>query len=1028
MYTTSQLYPNILNIMASSNLKDTSPIRSSSKPTSTSTTTLSEYLHDQLGTVIAHNRIRSPKEKIEVVQRINDFLKNPSDDLFSPIISDVHLIMKDNNGGSGSGIGNSEGSPIRRKTDMHKDIQNSSIQLPPIDWNQHFRKGYSMLMWVRFHSENETKAEADADDAHNYSSSNHQQKLQILYRFATSDTPSALGIQASLYRDTSLKPNGKVIPSILRIENLRPLSPFSPSKMDSNTIYNSSVTAPILIPDGKWTLIGIQHSHPYLKPPMVNIALNGEEVHRDELAYPSLHGGDSGGIMKDNIILSNLPGGDPGNVSTSMSSYESSHLNIETVDFAGFGLFNENVPALIQGIVAEHGPCPNADGVIPSVPPTVQNRETLVMGGERNSIQKKKGGVMSGPFGQRAEVPVGRTIGIPLCAGVMLSSDGKYQGEILLQKLLSKLVIGLNASNAIMPGGGGVFIPVTMGCSIGLLGESNIIGLVQPKDPFGAPGTPTIGKKRRQKGSAEIQEEISNIAKFTGCVDFYHATQDYLVSEKKKGSLISTPIPSYSIPSSTVVDNVPIPSFLGTYSSLNAVVYILQAFRSALPPPGYSHNLQMKFYHDSFDHLNDLLVHKGGEFASKLIELFAATLSLGGRIREEILHSGSLHTLATLLRRVLLRASRLGMFSKSNSKSENERLWQTYSTRETPADELLDMHAIKQSSPSHIPELITKACCLVISSCCGPTEEVGTRWKRSPLASHIRRGSDIALTAVFGFSFDMDLWGGDLCACSAIFKEVTDRYCSDGFESGVSTEITEKFDNSLGRILRFEMNIQCLLDTIRIRFGEEMIITSTQSPKRRKAHESFATSLSRLLYVLLKFSLSSSKTISQGEHDVTTMVNALTDCHLGSIVSHAILTALRDILIYCETFPAIEVQSKLEGKVREASSSGPNADAVSSILFNHTSRQGTIKDGDHHLRLRRMKSDIVERLARNLIIGQFHDVVAPLLLSRTFFDGRSGMNNGDANTIQLESSEFYWQAHWRLVLWLFTVSQAKSFY
>lgn len=846
----------------------------------------------------------------------------------------------------------------------------------------------------------------------------------------------ALGLQATLYRDTSKPPNGKNIPSILRVETLRP--PVPSNKIDS-AIYNSSLTTPIAIPEGKWTLIGIQHSHPYLKPPLMNIAINGEEVYRDELAYPAL-GSESGFVMRDNILLSNLPSADPvaDSARNNTSSYESSHLNIEMVDFAGFGLFNDNIPIVIQGIISEHGPCYSADGVIPSAPPGVQNRDAVVVSGERNAMQKKRGRGMSGPFGHRAEVAVGRGVGIPLCTGVMLSSDGKYQGEILLQKLLSKLVIGFNASQAVMTGGRRVVIPVTVGCSIGLLGESNTIGLVQPKEPFMNSGAAGAGKKGKKRAAVEHHEEVFNVAKFGGDVSFYNATQEYLKVEEKKESLISIEIPSYNIPSSLVSESTPIPSFLNTYSSLDAIGYILQAFRLALPPPGYIHNLQMDFYHDSFDHLYDLLVYRGGAFAAQLIELFAATLSLGGRTREGILHSGSLHVLVTLLRRVLLRASRLGMFLSKNAKSNEERLWKIYSPREDPGDELLDIHATKQSAPDHIPVLITKACCSIVAACCGPTEEEGSRWKRSSLALHIRRASDIALTAIFGFAFDIDIWGNDLCSCAAIMKEVVDRYCTDGFDSCASTEVTEKFDNSHGRILRFEISIQSLLDIIRTRFGEEMILSTDQEPNVQDAQKSLATSLSRLLYTMLKYSLSSSKTVSQGEDDVTSGISALSDCLLGSIGSHAILMALKDVLIYCETFPALAFQSTASKQTDESVIDSDDY-AVSAILFNHTSRQRKEASNDHCLRLKRMKTGMEERLAKYLILGQFHDVVAPLLLSRTIFDGRREVSNSDAthtldindkdnvleNTKELNISDFHWQEHWRLVLYLFTVSHMQ---
>jgi hypothetical protein len=384
------------------------------------------------------------------------------------------------------------------------------------------------------------------------------------------------------------------------------------------------------------------------------------------------------------------------------------------------------------------------------------------------------------------------------------------------------------------------------------------------------------------------------------------------------------------------------------------------------------------------------------------------------------LHSGGLHILATLLRRVLLRAARLGMFGKKPE--QDLPLWQVYEPREKSEDELLDMHATKQSAPNHIPALITKACCSVVNSCCGPVQEKGRRWKRPTLSLFIRRASDIALTAIFGFAMDMDLWGNDMCACASIMKEIVDRYCSEGFDSDNNAEIAEKFDVGYGRMLRSEISVQHLLDNIRMRFGEEIILSKRSNSEICDAKQSVATSLSRLLYMLLKYSLSSQKTIPQGEHDVISAVNALSDCQLGSVGSHAILTAINDVLVFCETFPLNQAESVALPET--------DVQAISAVLYSHHFSNPKQKSRDACFKLKAMKTDIIGRLARNLIIGQFHDVLAPLLLSRTIFTGsaESTTSNSKNDVIDGNCSRYHWQHHWRIVLRLFTwlVSVAGS--
>jgi hypothetical protein len=1063
---------------------DDDAVRTKTTSRTSSTSTLSEYLHNQFETLLAHSSVKHPSQKIEVVKRIADFIHQKElqpeskDEMFSPLIADVHLSIQSN--------GNS-GLISHGERPNSANIMTSGIQLPAIDWYQQFRKGYSILMWVRFHEHSDSVSDvADASasagaSAHTgsprrNSSNNHMSSSadpwadqmnpqpQILYRFASNASATALGIQATLHRDSSVtasasinkntnpssapsndqnQNNNHTIPCILRVESLRPASPSRiDSSSQSSSPHPNSMTTPISIPAGKWTLVGIQHSFPYMRSPVVSIAINGVEVDKGEVAYPSLVG-EVGGIMRDNFILCNIPTDIDHNrnserkqnrkhsLSHSQShTHSSSRLNVDKVDFAGFGLFTEIVPALIQGIISEHGPSHNADGVIPVIPPVVQNRDAIVTNVERNAMQKKPHGG-SGPFGLSSNRNKGggsRGIGIPLSVGVMHSSGGNSQAEVLLQRLLSKLVIGLNASNAVQVGGGKVLIPVSMGCSVGLTADVSKVGIVQPKDPYldtSLIAATTGGKKKNKKSFfaplMDSQQDNLNMAKCGGNIRIFNSCQEFLIQQQRKGSTGSVAVPKYNLPSSLVPEARPIPSFCDAYSSSGSFGYILQAFHRSLPPPGYPHNLQSKFYQNSFDHLYDLVVYKGGAFAANLIELFAANISLGGKAKEEVLHSGGLHILSTLLRRVLLRAARLGMFGKKpaymfGKKPEQDLpLWQVYGPREKSEDELMDMHATKQSAPNHIPALITKACCSVVNSCCGPVQEKGRRWKRPTLSLFIRRASDIALTAIFGFAMDMDLWGNDMCACASIMKEIVDRYCSEGFDSDNNAEIADKFDVGYGRMLRSEISVQHLLDNIRMRFSEEIILSQRSNSEICDAKQSVATSLSRLLYMLLKYSLSSQKSIPQGEHDVISAVNALSDCQLGSVGSHAILTAINDVLVFCETFPLNQAES--------AALPETDVQAISAVLYSHHYSNSKQKSRDACFKLKAMKTDIIGRLARNLIIGQFHNVLAPLLLSRTIFTGNAeSTSNSKNDVLDGNHSRYHWQSHWRLVLRLFTVS------
>ena len=350
---------------------------------------------------------------------------------------------------------------------------------------------------------------------------------------------------------------------------------------------------------------------------------------------------------------------------------------------------------------------------------------------------------------------------------------------------------------------------------------------------------------------------------------------------------------------------------------------------------------------------------------------------------------------------------------------------------ESPRDELQDINDQKVTAPTYIPPKITKACQSLITACCGPVVDIGKRWKRPPLSVHIRRTSDIAMTAVFGLVLDLDLWGGDPVAASSIMEQFVDLYCCDGFDYKLDPpELTEKYDSGYGRLLRGQISVQHLLDLVRLRFGNEIIVQKNGGGdvERMNALKSLSSSLSKILYVLLKYSLF--KQVSQGEHDISAIVGALSDCPLGSVGAHAVLTALRDILIYCEIFPK---------KSKELAEPDFDEDfSIRSLMEGTNSYKNMSMSAEQSLKLTRVKSEIVGRLARNLLMGQFHDVVAPMLLSRTVFDGRRTIvensssqtshkkdKKGGACVVESEAPKcvsFEWQNHWITTLQIFIVS------
>ena len=173
----------------------------------------------------------------------------------------------------------------------------------------------------------------------------------------------------------------------------------------------------------------------------------------------------------------------------------------------------------------------------------------------------KKGSGGKGPFGlssnrSKAGMISSRGIGIPLSIGVLLSSDGNHQGEVLLQRLLCKLVIGINVSKAVEVGGGRVIIPVNIGASVGMTGDVHKVGVVQPREPTAensTVSTPTRRKVTRRKNSsqADMLDENTTIAKSGGNIRILNVTNEFLSRENTiKSKLGTLPVPSYSLPNS----------------------------------------------------------------------------------------------------------------------------------------------------------------------------------------------------------------------------------------------------------------------------------------------------------------------------------------------------------------------------------------------------------------------------------------------------------------------------------------------
>ena len=390
---------------------------------------------------------------------------------------------------------------------------------------------------------------------------------------------------------------------------------------------------------------------------------------------------------------------------------------------------------------------------------------------------------------------------------------------------------------------------------------------------------------------------------------------------------------------------------------------VMLPFFLSLCPPTKAFDLKPALYHQSLQQLLALYC-QDGRFAAELIPTLTVCMTHGGgRVHEEVLQSGTIHVLVSSLRLGLIRAAKFQIFSDSSS------------TRITTVEELIRHNSARVqaeegnpsqsrqdgTAPKYIPPGIVQACVELVDACCGPA--ANTIDGLTPGAK-VRWTSDVALTALFGFALDYDLWGATAQAAAPMTACVAERHGGSCVTAGY--------------ILRSQMSVQHFLDAIRLRFDS--------LPASRDL-EATADSLSKVLQAMLLSSLLNRRSIAQGEHDIAACVGAMSDSSLGRCATHVILNAIVGILIMYEILP-VEISIGRPQRVE------PSQDR---------------------------KIQVASRLGRNLLISQFHDVVAPMILLQTVFSRERTMLLKNSRTDSAEyDGSMCWQNHWGHALHAFT--------
>ena len=848
-------------------------------------------------------------------------------------------------------------------------------QLPALEWHAHFRKAYTLLLWVRPVLGGEKFTTIMEDDA-------GPTARRVLYRFATTanDDANGLGVCVTVgdWRvlvDDSNDDDGndektdegdnddasaanrhqprknRIIQTTLTAYALpnaaaSPLAAMSNEEFDDAAPY---VTAPLELVENEWSLLGITHVYPYLKRPHWSVCVNGSMVANGELKYPVL---DRTPIMQFNTLFQNLLQGGA-IVHNAAADVKKTASELQTMVYprlklnlhlASFCLCKEALPTTMQALLAHAGPALalQQHGALPTLPPIAN---------------WSKGSSLEGP-----------NVGIPLIVhGQALQLQQVASSAVLWGSAVMARMLGANH-----PGSNGSIqrVIVRMPHKLGTTEGVHRVGLIQPTAPDSHPHL----TRRGITDDSENDNSIVSLSIIGGGCSVHHNLSAYLLHSPDVAN-VDTQLFHATKHFSLLLEGQAMDS------------QIVLPFFLALPPPATLLDLQNELYQNSAKHLYSLYQNDGA-FATQLLQLLSASIiSGGGRHHEQLLQNGTIHVLTTCLRQSLVRAEVLEVYNCSS-------LADFIAYYNSPKGKSLAYSSMASlpTTPKRIPPSIVSASIQLISACCGPPalflEDLAP-------AQQIQRTSDIALTALFGFALELEVWGKDLIACQDVLEAIASRYGGSCVTAGY--------------IVRSQISVQYLLDLFKSKLD--------RLPYSKEL-ERISNAGAQILQAMLLSSLTNRRSISQGEHDISACMGALSDCPLGSVGGHVIFTALMGVLQWCEIFPPSPENKRAEND-----------------NFLQSNSNSTRIDEDHKLH-------VSARLCRNLLMGQFHDVVAPMLLSRTVFCGERSMGvgsnsdeatatstasasssssaNGDRKGNSAKDGTLSWQNHWRLGLQIFS--------
>lgn len=913
---------------------------------------------------------------------------------------------------------------VQEPTDAYITLSGNVHQchLPVLStWNSTFRKAYTILFWIRPRLEQQKQQETlsgpsdlapattnlnDASERSETQRENSDYCKRVLYRFSTApEDNQGTGVcvtcsqwkvvagQEELSPSAASPATTEDAPTRRHRKLQTTLTAFAlpynnPDKLlqkassgflrgnsgSGATPYSSWTQQVLTLTENTWQLVGFTHVYPYLKRPVWTVVVDGLIAQTPtELHYPVLSESSSSKhrhhlrTMDYCTVLQNVTAGgalvmdvtdtallDQSTNSKSDDQKTASQLAAEAaawvsgpltvldmqLDVAAVSLYAEAISHVVQAVLCEAGPV------------TAQQKYGRILTTLPPVANWTKGCSLQG----------GPKVGVPLTV---------HGTALEIQQLSGSVQFATSATSALNLGGSNQGPNVTMtrwSCPfVPMYGKTDAtprLGLIQPEAVATAASALHHGAQPDELPALYV----------TGNCSVVNALSNYLQQHQPR-----EPRSNNDDDDETVYRNKELTGVTQNWSiawtEQQAVTFCILPFFLALTPPVVERR-QSQLLTASWKHLYSLYGGGGssqGLFAARLLQFLTALLRTGGaRVHEEILQNGILHILASSMRLGLIRAAKLKLFKDTSTATSLE----DFLKRAPKLEEQTALASTSSSasvSPSVIPPAIAEAVVELLDLCCGP---IARKLDELSPAMQIRRTSDLALTALFGLALDVDVWGGDVVAASIIWQAVAARY---GAVSCVTT----------GYVLRSQVSVQHFIDQIKLlRFDSS---GQSESSKKQQALVSVALSLSQLLQSMLLSSLSNHRSIIQAEKDIAACIGSLSDCPLGSVTAHVVLSAIVGVLTWCEILPI------------EASTI-PNMEPG---------------DNEEH------KVEVASRLGRNLLMAQFHDVVAPVLLSRTVFSGEKSMvvvpkSTLNLTTLTTTSGPLCWQNHWRQTLLLFS--------